>query len=336
MLFLAHEGEITVRGVTYANADEAAAVLGVGRHRILAAQRKGKLETVGLKRRYRDFEINGKRFADLNAAAKHFGVTTDRIEQAVRSGKTETLGTRMRPCEMKISIRGQVYANAKEAAEAFGVKQSAVYQAIYRGTIDRLGLGAASPLDGSRIMLHPALIASATDLIFVRPQSTGFWRFVTFNFDGSRTTQTPTGSFAEVFADQALEYLVASPDEDGPAPSGTHGIQLKDPSGKVTFDSRYPQVAIVHTVVVPKSILEEILLSTRSSYDITLPKPVPNCWVSCPYHCSFAQTSGGTNFVKVHQLNNTTIRLSKQGNGTGTTYAKFFTQDLILFFARTA
>lgn len=196
--------------------------------------------------------------------------------------------------------------------------------------------GAASPLDGSRIMLHPALVASASDLIFVRPQAAGFWRFVTFNFDGALTLQTPTGSFAEVFADQDLEYMVASPDEDGPAPSGTHGIQLKDPSGKVTFDSRYPQVAIVHTVVVPKSILEEILLSTRSSYDITLPKPVPNCWVSCPYHCSFAQTSGGTNFVKVHQLNSTTIRLSKQGNGTGTAYAKFFTQDLILFFARTA
>ena len=150
MLFLAHEGEITVRGVTYANADEAAEALGVGRHRILAALRKGKLETVGLKRRYRDFEINGKRFADLNAAAKHFGVTTDRIEQAVRSGKTETLGTRKRSCEMKIRIRGQVYANAKEAAEACGVKQSAVYQAIYCGRIDRLGLPPRRPRNNAR------------------------------------------------------------------------------------------------------------------------------------------------------------------------------------------
>jgi hypothetical protein len=131
---------ITIRGVTYADAAEAAAALNVGRAAILDAQRRGALDRVGMRRRYRDFEINGRRFANLAAAAKHFGVCTGRIEQAVRAGNTSMLGKRRRPFEMQISVRGQVFPNAQAAADAFGVGRSAVYAAIYRGEIDRLGL----------------------------------------------------------------------------------------------------------------------------------------------------------------------------------------------------
>ncbi|WP_376872339.1 hypothetical protein [Albirhodobacter sp. R86504] len=141
---------ITIRGVTYANAVDAAAALGVVRDTIIKAKRLGRLETVGLKRRYKDFEINGKTFASLRAAAKFYGVCEGRIEQAVRAGKTGALGTRKRPSEMQVSVRGRVFKDAQAAADAFGVGRSAIYAAICQGRIDRLGLPVQYGLNNTR------------------------------------------------------------------------------------------------------------------------------------------------------------------------------------------
>jgi hypothetical protein len=142
---------IVIRGVTYPDPDRAAAAQGVGRDAVIAARREGKLETVGLRRRYRDFEINGRRFATLKTAAEFYGVCEGRIEQAVRSGNTATLGTRKRPHEMQIRIRGQLYPDAGAAAKACGVGRSAVYAAIYRGELDRLGLPPRHAINNARV-----------------------------------------------------------------------------------------------------------------------------------------------------------------------------------------
>ena len=193
-------------------------------------------------------------------------------------------------------------------------------------------------VSGDFCLCHPELFAKPDDLIFLKPGTTGFSHFVTCNFDGSYMTEVPTGSFAVVESKGALDYVIASTDATGLTAEGTHGLQIKDEAGLVTYDSRYPQFSIFHHTIVSKTVLDNILLND-AVFDITLPKAAANCYVSCPYHASFVQWSGGYYIcgVNIAQINSTTIRLSRTLKNTGTTsWSRIFTQDLIMFFARTA
>jgi|GEM_PF-2498900 len=130
---------ITIRGVTYADAATAADALGVTAGRVREAVRKRRLDFVGTCAAKRSVEIRGVTYANFSAAARAHGVHPNTVRAAYRNGSLHRVGTgRVGPEPMRVLIAGQVFDDVHAAAAHFRVQPMTVYAAIADGDPDRI------------------------------------------------------------------------------------------------------------------------------------------------------------------------------------------------------
>jgi hypothetical protein len=87
--------DISIRGVVYATAQEAAAALGVSDATVMLAARNGTLETCGTGRshpRPMPCHVGGRTFPTVARAAKHFKCSKGAIYKAINDGNPDRIG----------------------------------------------------------------------------------------------------------------------------------------------------------------------------------------------------------------------------------------------------
>ena len=163
------------------------------------------------------------------------------------------------------------------------------------------------------------IIDSNSELAFVSIPPEGILHMCMVNWDlpelnPGAALLVSTGRFAA-----PLQYRIFS--KNIPFSSETYGMQLFNSAGDLTFDSR-PKILGFEFFRISTSQVQDVLIN-NAVIDLTLAKPNPNAFVSSSdWTCGNSREVGGVgngNFVKITQLNSTTLRLSRQryGNGLG-------------------
>lgn len=83
---------VTIRGVTYASAAEAAAALGVARDTIYGRLYKGTIDDLWPNPGPRPVRIRGKTYESAAAAAKALGVTPSAVYAGLHRGRPDSIG----------------------------------------------------------------------------------------------------------------------------------------------------------------------------------------------------------------------------------------------------
>lgn len=97
--------------------------------------------------------------------------------------------------------------------------------------------------------------------------------------------------------------------------SGNYGLTVSNGSGDVVFDSRADFVTLSEVLFVPKATIQNIL-ENNATVDLSLRTPAPNCYISSPNHTSVLRPQNlNMRHVKISQLNDSTIRLTRQAVG---------------------
>lgn len=127
--------DIKVRGKTYATARDAAKDLGVQYNTVLAAIRRGKLDTLGIgqgRHQPMPISIRGKVYRDAKVAARAHGVTVNVIYSALYQGAIDRVGlprcggSRSKP----FSIGGLNWPSRRAASIELGFPEYFVAQAV--------------------------------------------------------------------------------------------------------------------------------------------------------------------------------------------------------------
>jgi hypothetical protein len=134
-----------------------------------------------------------------------------------------------------------------------------------------------------------------------------------------------------------LPYIKVEPYTPKPFPEG-YGMQLRDESNSLVFDSRADFLSISEVRFVPKATIANILFN-NAVVDLTLRTPVPDCYISAPNHASFFVDSGASTryrFVKIEQTSPTNIRLSRVFHGPSIFLTSFqgTENDTVIIVAR--
>jgi DNA-binding PadR family transcriptional regulator len=132
---------LTIRGKRYDDHAAAAADLKLTPEAIARAQRRGRLDRVGMVGD--PVEIDGQIYASKTAAAEAVGVSRRTFSQAMASRPTDQADepvARLRK-RAPITIRGTVYASTHAAAEALGVAVKTINMASLTNRLDTVGLG---------------------------------------------------------------------------------------------------------------------------------------------------------------------------------------------------
>lgn len=131
--------DITIAGVTYADANSAAAALGVTAGHIRKAVRRGRLETLGTRPIRCTVTIRGVTYASFSEAGRALGVHANTVRAAYRSGTLHRVGTgRVGPEPMRVQIAGRIFENVHDAAKHFGCCPHTIWAALAAGDPDRV------------------------------------------------------------------------------------------------------------------------------------------------------------------------------------------------------
>lgn len=197
-----------------------------------------------------------------------------------------------------------------------------------------IGSSTAAIIGGFNACPTPLWPRSA--MAFYQPGSIGL-TMSTAHYIGPEYTldATPaTGLYFMNHADQnaALNYLVADT-EIGPV-SGNYGMQVRDGTGAVTFDSRADLFSILDTVKIDQATVADILFND-AQVDVTMPEPLPGCYISCPYFAAFRLTSSIYERVRIRQITASTLRLDRAEQVFGQSgQSGNYTHDIFIFIAR--
>lgn len=130
---------VTIRGVRYSSAAEAAAALDVSAGHVRQMVKDGRADLIGTRGPVTPVTIRGVTYANFSAAAAALGVAESTVRAAARKGTLHRVGTgRVGPEPMQVRIAGVVYADVHDAARAHGVKAATVWAAICDGDPDRI------------------------------------------------------------------------------------------------------------------------------------------------------------------------------------------------------
>ncbi len=130
---------INVRGTIYADANAAAAALGVTAHQVRRAVRCGRLDSLGTRPDFRPVTIRGVTYANFSEAARALGVNPNTVRVAYYNDTLHRVGTgRTGPEPMRVKIAGQVFNSAHDAARHFGCCPSTIWSALADGDPDRV------------------------------------------------------------------------------------------------------------------------------------------------------------------------------------------------------
>ena len=199
-----------------------------------------------------------------------------------------------------------------------------------------IGTGVEFLNSGQRI---PVPLTSRTSTYFYQVGTTGLMHHSEHVVDSAYWTTT-SGQFGM--------FAMLLPDNNAPLPyvrvdegnfnnlSGTHGLKVLNEAGETVFDSRAGFLTVSEVFFVAKATMQGIL-ENNNVVDIALRTPVPNCYISAPNHVSvYAETSSRYRHVKITQLNNSTIRLSREFNGNTSSGSLLLAvyQDTVIAVAR--
>ena len=185
-------------------------------------------------------------------------------------------------------------------------------------------------------LFMPTMNMEPTDTVFYRVDTVGLHSHTEHLLD---FPDGPVGGYcsANTQGDAAIPYKIVSTDLPGFTPDPGFHLQVNDDAGDLVFDSRYPLFSVFQTEVVPQSVVADIM-DNNTSFDITLRKSAPGCYVACPFLFTFNSWGGGGSgfqMLMIKQINATTLRLSRATITAGTTGTpRQFTQDLLIFIGR--
>ncbi|MBN8291017.1 hypothetical protein JI664_03475 [Rhodobacter sp. NTK016B] len=165
----------------------------------------------------------------------------------------------------------------------------------------------------------------------------------------------PGGTFCLVNGVRQYRILAPIPTPGGYA--SDYGMQIRDASGAVIFDSRDTFLAVRFAFIVPKAVADDVLYN-GATRDVTLPEPMPNSWVSVPILSCFNVVFLGRRFagsgtrridtwrmdrVELQQIDASTIRVSRN-TGAAVEYENpasqnpqpyySYSHDIIAYLAR--
>jgi hypothetical protein len=131
--------DIEIGGVTYADANAAAAALGVTAGQVRMAVRKDRLDSFGTRPAYRSVTIRGVTYANFSEAGRALGVHANTVRAAYRNGTLHRVGTgRVGPEPMRLQIAGRVFENVHDAAKHFRCCPHTIWSALADGDPDRV------------------------------------------------------------------------------------------------------------------------------------------------------------------------------------------------------
>lgn len=129
---------IPIRGVSYRDADQAAAALGVTATTIRAHARAGTLDRVGLGRSGVEpmpVRVRGREFPSPDACAAHFDVTVNVVYKRLAEGRPDLIGLPRQSGMYKarpITIGPLCFASMAQASRELGFSEGYVHRAIER------------------------------------------------------------------------------------------------------------------------------------------------------------------------------------------------------------
>jgi len=169
----------------------------------------------------------------------------------------------------------------------------------------------------------PSSVWNSTDLVFYQLSSP-----ITYSatYNHAYPELSFVGTIPVVATDnyQRLNFKVASTNTNTFSPTETMGMQLLDASGNVQFDSRHPTIQIVKTFIITETQMSDCILN-NTLIDLTLPYAVSDPWICCPYWVSFrANTINQVTRPKIWKLNDTTLRIQRNGGTGGSMFRQAF------------
>ncbi|WP_039534561.1 hypothetical protein [Ruegeria sp. ANG-R] len=130
--------DITIDGVTYANAEAIAKAKGVTVDAVHKALQRGTEHRIGNGHggvEPMPVRIRGQVFSDAEAAAKHFGITANGIRQAIRCGREDRVGlapTGPTANARAFKIGTLTFQSMREASIALGFKTDTYIAKVMR------------------------------------------------------------------------------------------------------------------------------------------------------------------------------------------------------------
>ena len=126
------------------------------------------------------------------------------------------------------------------------------------------------------------------------PASLFFYKIPSAGITGMQTAVSLVPSFTGVFPrvtpgfahSDPIPFKRVSPQRPDINPAETHGLQLRDAQGNVTFDSRFRPYGIEDHLIIPQSDMQDVLLNGAVK-TYTLRQPVPEAWIHAPFLTSF-------------------------------------------------
>jgi hypothetical protein len=180
----------------------------------------------------------------------------------------------------------------------------------------------------------PTMNMEPSDTVFYQVSDTGLLTHTEHLLD---FPDGPVGGFcsANTEGDAHIPYKIVSTDLPGFTPDPGFHVLVNDDAGVLVFDSRYPLFSVFQTEIVAQSVVADIM-DNNTTHDITLTKSAPDCYIACPFLITFSSWSGGgLRFLRIKQINDTTLRLSRVTvNASTSGTPRQFAQDLLIFIGR--
>lgn len=148
------------------------------------------------------------------------------------------------------------------------------------------------------------------DTPFVQPKTGGIWGMLgaplRLPSNGAWTMQWAVGSYP----DTGLNFKMGTITPPG-SPQGTFGLRIKNATGEVVFDSRFPQISIADHFYVSQEQFEDIL-DNNATRNFTIRTPTPNAYISMPMWGAFRFTgSGGCYVPRIRQVSDTQFTVDR-------------------------
>lgn len=136
---------------------------------------------------------------------------------------------------------------------------------------------------------------SESDICFWRPGASGiYWMDEAYLsndwavFNGVGTVTAGASFWSAGPSGTAPAWIAASLERQ--AVAGAMGMQLRNASNQITFDSRQDLLAIEYTRIITAAEMADVL-DSNATLTITLPRSLPGCYIHSPIWKSFRRVS---------------------------------------------
>lgn len=290
-------------------------------------------------------------FAAFNAAAQQIVGTEATVLNLIASGSTIDMEAAHAAAVTAANVAGFNQLNRWEwffGFNSFPPHTNRGGQRIEHMQIACPGLTHAAV--GSRAVIVPVPVANVEpgDTLFYQIGSVGVTRAAQFNWDlpDAAIPNTMT-SILYTRSQTPVPYRIIGPRVVGSLP-GTWGMQTFREDASLAFDSRAPVLPVRYAFILTQAQMDDIL-DNEAAVTVTLPEPMPDCWVGAPFfspfYFNFYERSSSINryevrVIALRQASSTTLTFSceKLNNfdtpGDSGTASRIYTHDAVFYVAR--